>query len=105
MSTSALISFAQPEMVLSRPLPLSGGSTGSDEVQAPPSILAWKPLLDALSTPGANQTGYPEGLKRIRAHCLQMLLRSVVFLSEALSYLTSPRCSATCARGYRRRRH
>ena len=73
--------------VLSRPLPLSGGSAGSDEVQAPPSILAWKPLLDALSTPGANQTGYPEGLKRIRAHCLQMLLRAVVFLSEALSYL------------------
>ena len=73
--------------VLSRPLPLSGGSTGSDEVQAPPSILAWKPVLDALSTPGANQTGYPEGLKRLRAHCLQMLLRSVVFLSEALSYL------------------
>ena len=73
--------------VLSRPFPFSAGTPGSDEVQAPPSILAWKPLLDALSTPGANQTGYPERLKRLRAHCLQMLLRSVVFLSEALSYL------------------
>ena len=73
--------------VLSRPFPISGGSPGSDEVQAPPSILAWKPLLDALSAPGANQTRYPEELKRLRAHCLQMLLRSVVFLSEALSYL------------------
>ena len=73
--------------VLSRPFPSSGGSQGSDEVQTPPSILAWKPLIDALSTSGANQTGYPERLKWLRAHCLQMLLRSVLFLSEALSCL------------------
>ena len=83
--------------VLSRPFPFSAGTPGSDEVQAPPSILAWKPLLDALSTPEANQTVYPERLKRLRAHCLQMLLRSVVFLSEALSYLDIAKM-ASCMR-------
>ena len=77
--------------VLSRPFPSSGGSPGSDEVQTPPSILAWKPLIDALSNPSANQAGYPERLRRLRAHCFQMLLRSVVFLSEALSYLDIPK--------------
>ena len=77
--------------VLSRPLPFSGGPPGPDEIQAPPSILAWKPLLDALSPPEAKRTDYPEDIKRLRAHCLQMLLRSVVFLSEALSYLDIPK--------------
>ena len=74
-------------IILSRPLPSMGGFAAADEVQTPPPILAWKSLIDALSTPAPNQTVYPEHLKKLRAHCLQMLLRSVVFLSEAFSYL------------------
>ena len=42
--------------VLSRLFPFRGDSPDSDEVQAPPSILACKPLLDTLSAPGENQT-------------------------------------------------
>ena len=73
--------------VVSRPLPSTGYSSASDEVQTPPSILAWRPIIEAFATTSSNQIVYPERLTKVRAHCLQMLLRSVVFLSEAFSYL------------------
>ena len=74
--------------VLSRPLPAMDNLPDSQEIQTPPSIIVWKPLLDASNIPRQSPPNlYPEHLRKVRAHCWQMLLRAIVCLSECFALI------------------